>query len=260
MIVYEETSLAHEIFNRIVSYDHRVLIILSSSKNSNRESANDMNYLEEIASRNELFFPLLSVRSCRALSHSDVVIENVSKFPMIWPLILAKLLSKPYIIIVHHIHGRTLFKELPPPIAFIFYIYEILSLKLYSLLGVFAVAVSNSTKGELVRLGFPKERVLVISCGANFKFENNCNDVKSRELLIVYVGRVKRYKRVDHLIKAMRIVVERVPNARCIIAGKGDAKVYEELRSLTEKLGLGNRTVFKEEITKERKVELLRRA
>ncbi|WP_131160494.1 hypothetical protein [Aeropyrum pernix] len=110
----------HEILTRIKEY--RFFIISSSDRKRNCYLT--MNYQEVQVSRSEFFFPICSAKYAKFIRNFDVIIENISKFPIIWPLLLSKLLSKPFIAIVHHIHGRTLFKELPFPVALILYLYE----------------------------------------------------------------------------------------------------------------------------------------
>jgi glycosyltransferase involved in cell wall biosynthesis len=48
--------------------------------------------------------------------------------------------------------------------------------------------------------------------------------------IIGYVGRIKKYKSVDHLLRAFAIVLKIIPNAKLIIIGDGDGKpAFEQL-------------------------------
>ena len=245
----------HEILSRIK--ECKFLVISSSNRKS---SYQHLSYAEDIVAKSEYLFPIFSAKYAKYIRNFDIIIENISKFPIIWPLLLSKLLSKPFIAIIYHIHGRTLFREPPFPIALMFYIYELLSLKLYSLLNVLVITISASTKRELLRLGFSKHKILIVPPGLNPKMAISCNTSKAEEPLLVYVGRVKKYKRLDHLIKAMVIVKQRVTTAKCVIAGKGDDNVYRKLRSLAERLGLKENVMFEGEVDEERKFELMRKA
>jgi glycosyltransferase involved in cell wall biosynthesis len=245
----------HEILGRIKECE---FFIISSSDRKSRYQY--LSYIENIVARSEYLFPICSAKYVKRIRNFDIIIENISKFPIIWPLLLSKLLSKPFIGIIYHIHGRTLFRELPFPIALIFYVYETLSLKIYSLLKPFLITISTSTKRELLRLGFSQHKIFIVPPGINPKIAVSCNTSKAKEPFIVYVGRVKQYKRLDHLIKSMVIVKQRVPNAQCVIAGRGDDDVYRKLRSLAERLGLKESVIFEGEVNEERKLELMRKA
>jgi len=245
----------HEILSRVKECEF--LVISSSDRKSRYQH---LSYTENIVARSEYLFPIFSAKYAKHIRNFDIIIESVSKFPIIWPHLLSKLLSKPFIAIAYHIHGRTLFRELPFPIALMFYIYEMLSLKLYSLLGAFVITISTSTKRELLRLGFSKHKILIVPPGLNPKMAVSCNTSKAKEPFLVYVGRVKKYKRLAHLIKAMVIVKQKVPNAKCVIAGKGDDNIYRKLRSLAKRLGLKTSVMFEEEVSEEKKFELMRKA
>jgi len=245
----------HEIIIRIK--EHEFFVISSSDK---RGGYQHLSYSENLISVNEFLFPIFSLKYLKFVKDFDVIIENISKFPIIWPLLLSKLLSKLFIVIVHHIHGRTLFRELPFPFALLLYIYEVFSLKLYSLFGIFVITVSISTKRELIKLGFPKHKILVIYPGYNPKLRIYCNTLKAKEPLIVYIGRVKKYKRLDHLIKAIEIVKQKAPNVKCVIAGKCDKDVYRKLRNLTKRFKLEANVIIKGEVSEEEKLRLLRKA
>jgi glycosyltransferase involved in cell wall biosynthesis len=76
----------------------------------------------------------------------------------------------------------------------------------------------------------------------------------------VYIGRIKKYKRLDHLLKAFAIVKEMAPNASCIIAGKADEKVLLQLEKLAKRLGIERNVSFKTDISEVQKRELLTKA
>ena len=248
----------HEIVTRIKGKGVKLLVISSTDRRGGHKIAN---YPEHIVARKELFLPISLVRCMKIAMQFDLYIENVSKFPTIWPLIFSKLFSKPLLVIVHHVHSRILFKELPWPIALLLYVYEILSLKIYSLFTTLVITVSESSRKELIKLGFPREKIVIIPPGHFSKESMVCSSNSKAEYpLVVYVGRVKRYKRVDELVKAMSIIKTVIPSVRYVIAGNGDHDVYRDLKELAKKLGLDKDIEFKEAISEEEKVRYLERA
>ncbi len=83
------------------------------------------------------------------------------------------------------------------------------------------------------------------------------NYTKSKDPLIVYVGRIKAYKRLDHLIKSFKTVQDKVNNSKLIIAGKGDQK---PLKKLSIELGIESSVEFYDEVSEEEKSRLLHQA
>jgi glycosyltransferase involved in cell wall biosynthesis len=61
---------------------------------------------------------------------------------------------------------------------------------------------------------------------------------KSPSPTILWVGRVKRYKRVDHVLLAFSLIEKQLPDAKLIIVGAGD--YIENIKSFARKLCLKN--------------------
>lgn len=247
----------YEIFNRIAEKNQ---VYLFASCNNTRVTKNELTignlHMFHIA-RMELLYPLLSLRLLpKVLTRKfDIIIEDDSKVPIIWPLIISRLLSMPFVLIIHHVHGKTLFEEFPSPVAYVVYIYELMMLRLYAYFNPYVVTVSESTKKELKTLGFQENKISIVY-NAVSKPSGEPNHVKSSDPLVVYVGRVKTYKRLEHLVQAMK----NVSQARLVIAGKGDSEVYSSLVVLVRELGLESRVKLIGEVTEEEKRSILQKA
>jgi len=247
----------YEIFNRIAEKNQVYLI---ASCNNMRVTKNELtigNLHVFHITRKELLYPLFSLRLLpRVLTRKfDIIIEDDSKVPIIWPLIMSRLLSMPFVLIIHHVHGKTLFEEFPSTVAYVVYLYELTMLKLYAHFNPYVVTVSESTKKELKTLGFQEDKISIVY-NAVSKPSSEPGRVKSSDPLVVYVGRVKTYKRLEHLVQA----IKNVPQARLAIAGKGDKKVYANLVVLVRELGLESRVKLIGEVTEEEKRSILQEA
>lgn len=247
----------YEIFNRIADENQ---ICLVASCNNGQITSQELRvgklHVAHVTSH-EFLYPLFSMKFLPKVltGKFDVIVEDISKVPIFWPLLISKLLSIPFIIIIHHVHGKTLFEELPPILAHVVYVYELVMLKLYTFFKPYVVTVSESTKCELKTIGFQEGKIWIVY-NAVAQSPIATSNVESSDPLIVYVGRVKRYKRLDHLLKA----VKEVPNAKLIIAGKGDSDVYDSLRTLARKLLLNSRVKLVGEVSEEEKRSILQRA
>jgi len=252
----------YEIFNRVAERGNVVQLVASCDDLTKPQRIMIGKIRTLHTGRKEIFYPVFSLLSLPKISFGsfDLIVEDVSKFPMFWPLLLSKVSSKPFLVVVHHVHGKTLLKELPLPLSAFSYLFELFGLKFYSLLKPYVVAVSESTKRELVSFGFGEERIKVVPNGLNLKptsvllFKK-----KSAFPLIVYFGRVKKYKRLDHLIRAVKQVFLNIGNVKVIIAGKGDAEVYAELRTLAKQTGLESVIEFYGEVDEETRNDILQK-
>jgi len=101
------------------------------------------------------------------------------------------------------------------------------------------VTVSYAMKDELMKLGFPKDKIQVCYNGVNpEKYNPETTDaeqikkirefygIKDDELMILFIGRLVGVKGVDRLIMAMPHVLQKIPNAKLVIVGLGDLQDY----------------------------------
>lgn len=145
----------------------------------------------------------------------DVIIDVQNGIPFFSVLYS----RKPKIAIVYHIHGKQFFVELPFPLNFIGFIAERFIFPVFYS-GIRIMAISETTKHDLSKLGFNKKNIDIVYCGIDGK--NNKNSVKKfSSPTILYLGRIKKYKRVDMLVRIMPEILKRVPNAYLLIAGWG---------------------------------------
>src|SRR5688500_5941505 len=175
----------------------------------------------------------------RHLRHGgfDLFVEDLNKVPLFAPY-WAK---EPVVLIVHHLFGTTAFQEASFPLAAATWLLEKPIPSVYGRLPT--VAVSDSTAQDLVQRGFQRGRIEVIPNGVDLSFYTpSSSSPKSPDPLVLYLGRLKRYKRVDLIIQAFAGIVAEYPQARLIIAGQGDGR--PALEHLVGELQLGERVEF----------------
>lgn len=153
----------------------------------------------------------------RLRGKADVVVDVVNGIPFFTPLFCLV----PKISYVYHLHGNQFFYELPFPLShFGFIIERFIFPLLYKHLPV--IVISETTKKQLIKIGFSEKNITVIYCGINQSIHVGKNSVKKfSNPTILYLGRIKKYKRVNLLLNIFPKIVEKVPRTRLIIAGWG---------------------------------------
>ncbi len=117
-----------------------------------------------------------------------------------------------------------------------------------------AVAVSSSTARELVELGHPGERLLVVRNGSDTPGALPPRDDVPR---IVVVSRLVPHKQVEHAVEALAELRDAHPDARLRIVGEGYHR--SELEALAARLGIDDRVDFLGHVSDaERDAELAR--
>jgi glycosyltransferase involved in cell wall biosynthesis len=239
----------HEIFSRIVSAGNQVTLYCSSFSGApGHETVNGISVIRE-GSRN-FFNYLVPVRYASYFSREpfDIVVDDINKIPFYTPLFV----RKPTVAILHHLFGTTIFKEVGGLPALYVYCAERLALRVYRKTP-FAV-VSESTRRELIQAGFADDRITIVPNGVKLPHRD---PEPSQELLIGHVGRLKRYKSVDHLVKAFQLVHQKLPQVRLIIVGEGDHR--PDLQRLVRELHLDSVVQFTGYMDEEAKERLIMR-
>ena len=167
----------------------------------------------------------------------DVIVEAQNGVPF-----FTRLYSrKPLTAIYFHVHGLQFFIELPPPMSYVGYFMEKFLFPFFYR-NTPIVAISQTTKIALIKLGIPKKNIDIVYCGLNIASNGKVSKFKTPTIL--YLGKIKKYKRVNMLIKFMPEILKKIPNARLLIAGWGtdgpyltDASMKSEVRKKVKIVG-----------------------
>jgi len=240
-----------EIFTRLVARGHSVDLLCSSWKAAPQRANLGGIDVHRIGNRNT--YPFLARRYFEKNlrpNNYDVVIEDLNKVPLYTPLWgVPKLVA-----LVHHLFGATVFREVPAPLAAAVWLSERALGALYRKVPFEAVSVS--TADDLVKRGIPRHAIRVIYNGVDSRRLTPNPVERSEKPLFVYLGRLKKYKRVDVVIRAFAEL--NVPEATLEIAGSGDYRA--RLEGLVNSLGLTDRVQFLGFIPEDQKLHFLRRA
>jgi glycosyltransferase involved in cell wall biosynthesis len=244
----------HEIFGRLAHRGHDVTLLCSGFPGARGLDEADGMRIHRTGGRHS--FTLAAAPYYRrhlARERFDVVVEDLNKVPLFTPVWV----RRPLVVLVHHLFGATAFREASVPFAAATWLLERPIPLVYR--GLPAQAVSESTRDDLVARGLRREDVRVIHNGVDVAFFHPDPSVRrSAEPTFLSVGRLKRYKRIDHAIEAVAALKARARPVRLLVAGKGDDE--PRLKALADTLGVADRVSFEGFVTEERKRDLMRAA
>jgi glycosyltransferase involved in cell wall biosynthesis len=241
----------HEIFGRVAGMGHTVTLMCGGWPGAPARAELDGMALHRIGTR--YTFPLLARRWWKQHGHSlgvDLLVEDINKVPLFTPRWGAPRVMA----LVPHLFGTTVFQEASAPMAAAVWLAERPLGAVYR--DVPFEAISESTADDLVARGIPREQIAVIYPGIDTAHFTPAPERRDSTPLFVYLGRLKRYKGVDVVLRAFAAL--RHPTARLLIAGSGDHRA--ELERLAASLDLGDRARFLGFIPEHEKLALLQRA
>ena len=242
----------HEIFERLAARGHDITLLCGGWPGCPPRAVLGGIQVHRVGTRHT--FALLVGAYWRAHLRDlpfDVMYEDINKAPLFTPLWGA---PYPVVACVPHLFGGTAFQELVWPLATAVWLAERPLPVVYRQIPF--QAISESTADDLVARGLSRAQVEVIYPGVDFSYFTPMPELRTPQPSFAYVGRLKKYKGVDLVIRAFAELAH--PEATLEIAGQGDFK--GSLAALASSLDLGDRVRFLGFVSDEEKVALLRRS
>ena len=243
-----------EILKRIARKGHHITLLCSGYPGCRKdEVVGDLRIVRRGSRLNFNFVAPFALKSLLHEGNWDIIIEDINKIPFFTPL-YHKL---PLLAVIPHLFSDSVFKE----INFVLGLYIYLSEKpirwVYE--GSQIMVISESTKEDLIKRRLPPDDIHVVHCGIDHR-HYYCDPAVNKDPVptVIYLGRLKKYKSVDHLLRAFALVVKDMPEARLTIVGEGDFK--GNLMDLAHQLLLEDKIEFTGFVSENEKVRRLQKA
>ncbi|MBN2379291.1 glycosyltransferase family 4 protein [candidate division WOR-3 bacterium] len=222
-----------EILVRLVEWGHDITLLGHGYPGAPHKEVLDGIKVIRTGSRNTFNYHLygMPIRNFIRNNDFDVILDDLNKIPFYTPLWSG---STPVVGIVMHVFRKDIFKETNILAGSYVYWTERLIPRIYGK-GLFG-CVGDSGREELIEMGMKRERIEVLQVGVLPVFQPG---FRKRERLIVSVGRLMRYKCIDHVLYGMKELKERGVDCSCEITGTGEEE--DNLKRLINKLGIENR-------------------
>lgn len=159
----------------------------------------------------------------------DLVVEDINKVPCF----CAQWTRANVAVIVPHLFGETAYREANALIATYVVLLERLIPMAYR--DSRFLVISESTRDDLVARGVASDRIAVVHCGLDHeRYRFDPGVPKTTGPTIVYVGRLRRYKGVDWVLRTLPRVRREVPDVKLVVIGDGpdQARLQQEATAL----------------------------
>jgi glycosyltransferase involved in cell wall biosynthesis len=242
-----------ELFTRIAAAGHRVRLVCSGF-----DGAADVEMVDGIEVHRTGDRHTFALRGRPAVRRAirqeapDIVVDDINKLPLYTPT----LTDRPVYALVPHLFGTTAFDEVSWPMAATVWAAERFIPAVYR--RAWFHAISESTRDDLVQRGIPRNRIAVVHPGVDCRRYTPAAVPGRDPGRFVYLGRLKRYKGVEHLIGAVAVARTRGADVTVDIAGSGDDR--PRLERLARDQGVADSVRFLGFVDEATKLSLLRRA
>lgn len=239
----------YETFRRVAAAGHEVTLFCSLYEGAaERERIEGIEIIRH-GSRNSFNFGVRSYYKRHLKGKFDIVVDDLNKIPFFTPLFV----KEPLVAISHHFFGSSIFRET----WFLPGLYVVFGEKLVDFVYKRTpfLVVSESTLDEFVRRGFDRENFTLAYNAIDHENLHPTGVPKASVPTVGYFGRLKRYKSVDHVVRAFAEIKQDIPDARLVIIGRGDFR--PALESLADELGIADDVEFTGFVSEEEKKRLL---
>ncbi len=180
----------------------------------------------------------------------DVVIDQIHGIPFLTPLYV----KEKVILYIHEVAGEIWNKMFPFPINSLGIFLERMLLKFYKKITV--ITGSNSTKKDLLDLGFNSKSIKIVEHGINLKPINK-KTKKFTSFTILFLNRMVKMKGPERALEIFKKLKKEVPEAKLIMIGKGEKEYINELKEISKNLGINKDVEFLGFISEEEKISYL---
>ena len=181
----------------------------------------------------------------------DIIIDSENGIPFFTPLYAREKIF----LLMHHVHQDVFRKNLLPPWS---WIASFLEGKLMPFVyrNIQIITVSPSSKEDILKYKLATIEPVIVYNGIDTDLYKP--GIKSSHPLILYVGRLKHYKRINIFMKTARLIAAKIPTAEFVIAGGGEADI--KLMAYAKKLGMEDKLQFTGKISEAEKIALYQKA
>jgi glycosyltransferase involved in cell wall biosynthesis len=243
-----------ELFRRFVKRGDEVTLIVSGTKDLAVTDEYEGIKIIRVGSRNSFnFIAPFAIRKLVKKENFDLIVEDINKVPLFLPLFV----KTPVYVTVPHLFGSAIYTETNFILGtYVFGMEQPIPLVYKNSM---IEVISQSTADDLEGRGVAKDKLRVVHCGMEQETYTFDPEIKKFDTpTLLYVGRIKKYKSVQVVIRTLKEVIKTIPDARLVVVGSGD--YLDNLKELAISLGLEDRVEFTGFISMEEKVNWLRRS
>jgi glycosyltransferase involved in cell wall biosynthesis len=205
-----------ELAKRLVKDGHEVTFVVGNYKSAKAEEVHKDGYkIIRLGNRVTVYWQAYRYYKKHLQGWADLVIDEINTIPFFCKFYV----KERNVVFAHGLCGVVWYFELPEPLSSIGYFIEPLYLRLLKDRSV--ITVSESTKKDMVRVGFSSNNINIISEGIDtqaLKYLPSINS-KTKAPTVLSLGAMRPMKQTMDQLKAFEMAKKRIPNLKFSIVG-----------------------------------------
>jgi glycosyltransferase involved in cell wall biosynthesis len=242
-----------ELAKRLAADGHEVLFLVSGFPGGSAEELIDGYKVIRLGNRWSVYWCAFRYYRRHLRGWADLVIDEVNTIPF-----FAKFYVKEKnIILCYQLCRQIWFYQIFFPLSLMGYLIE--PLYLYLLSDRFVLTESESTKKDLQKYGFKKEKIFIFNIGLDIEPAKNLDSIqKFNSSTILALGSLRNMKRSLHIVKAFLEAKKSLPNLNLEIAGDANSRYGKKVLQLIHHTR-DNSITYEGKVTTKQKMELMQK-
>jgi len=244
-----------ELAKRLVQKGYEVIFLTAGFPGAVAEEMVDGYKIIRLGSRWTVYWYVYRYYKKNLRGWADMVIDEVNTMPFFAELYV----KEKNIIFIHQLCREVWFYQMSFPLSNIGYALEPYYMK--ALYDREVITVSESTKKDLLSLGFREKKINIISEGIDIDPVEDLEKIEKYEKpTLLSFGSVRGMKRTDHIIRAFELAKENNPDLELIVAGDYNNPFGKKVLALAEKSKYANSIKFLGRVDNDKKIELFQKS
>lgn len=244
--------LTHEMAKQWVKWGNEVIQISSQFLKSKKEETIDGVRVIRIGRWWSVHLLAFFYYQKKLRKSTDAIVDEVHWFPFFSALYAAN----KTVLLACEVANKLFFKLFPYPLALLGRTCEKIYLLLYQ--GLPTLAISQSTKNDLVQEGFPERNIIVLPMGVKVPKILPAYS-KEKKPTVIYLGRLNKQKGIEDAIEAFGLIQKKMSESVLWVVGAGETSFINKIKKKVKRL-LPRSVKFFGFVPELKKFELLARA
>ncbi len=246
-----------EIASHWTKLGNEVTLLCSSFKNAPKIEKIDGVFVQRIGNKYTIYPSVVKYLLSKKGKRYDAIFESINTIPFFSPC-YSRL---PIVAQIYSLENKSVLSQeikwYMTPVFLVAYAASALIPRIYN--GCEVTTISQSSKQLIMKYGFNKDKIHVAYPGVSdswFESLRNAPKIERPNSNLAYLGRLKKYKGVQDILKAIPLIRKKIPGVKLRVVGKGDYEVT--LRNISRSLGIQENVEFCGFVSEQEKASILR--
>lgn len=247
--------VSSQLAKQLVEHGHTVRFVTGSFAGAKEEIIKDGYQVNRVGNRYTVYYKASQYYKQNLKNWADIVIDEINTIPFFSPFYV----KEKKILFFHQLCREIWFYQMIFPLSFIGYLIE--PIYLWLLRNNKVITVSNSTKLDLLKYGFKKDNIHIISEGIELEPIKDLNSItKFDKPTVLSLGGIRAMKRTLDIVKAFEIAKNTIPELQLIIAGDYQDSYGDKVLDYIKRSQYQSDIQILGKVSEEKKIQLMQQS